>query len=59
LTDGNLSTHAAHLERAGYVRIQKAFKGKKPLTTIILTPKGRRAMERYVNLLQSILNRAT
>lgn len=59
LTDGNLSTHAAHLERAGYVKIQKAFKGKKPRTTIILTPKGRRAMERYVNLLQSILNRAT
>ena len=32
LTDGNLSTHLASLERAGYVEITKAFRGKKPLT---------------------------
>jgi len=57
LTDGNLSTHAAALERAGYVEILKAFKGKKPSTTIRMTAKGRAALERYVNLLQSILNK--
>ena len=55
LTDGNLSTHAAHLERTGYVKIKKTFKGKKPLTTIVMTARGRKAMEKYVETLTSIL----
>jgi len=55
LTDGNLSVHASALEQAGYVRIEKAFQGKKPLTTLSMTAAGRAALERYVNLLQSIL----
>ncbi len=58
LTDGNLSTHLAALERAGYVKTTKQFRGRKPLTTIAQTAKGRRALQRYVNLLQGILERA-
>lgn len=57
LTDGNLSTHLAALERAGYVEIAKGFRGKKPLTTITISAKGRKAMENYVNLLQQILKK--
>ena len=59
LTDGNLSTHAAALERAGYIRITKTFRGRKPLTRLAMTAKGRKAMQRYVNLLQGILDKAT
>ena len=55
LTDGNLSVHLSALERAGYVRIDKAFRAKKPVTTVSMTAKGRTALERYVNLLQSML----
>jgi DNA-binding MarR family transcriptional regulator len=58
LTDGNLSTHAAALERAGYVAILKSFEGKKPRTTIRMTPKGREALEKYIRLLQGILDKA-
>jgi DNA-binding MarR family transcriptional regulator len=58
LTDGNLSVHLSALEKAGYVRIDKAFQAKKPLTTVSMTAKGRKAMERYVNLLQNILHRS-
>lgn len=58
LTDGNLATHLGSLERAGYVSVTKAFKGKKPQTTLAMTPKGRSALERYVSLLQSILDKA-
>lgn len=58
LTDGNLSAHAAALQQAGYVKITKAFKGKKPQTTITITAKGRKALTNYVNLLQGILPRA-
>ena len=58
LTDGNLSTHAAALERAGYVGITKSFRGKKPLTTLAMTTRGRKALSRYVDLLQGILKKA-
>jgi DNA-binding MarR family transcriptional regulator len=58
LTDGNLSTHLAALERAKYVEITKSFKGKKPRTTVAQTAKGRKALKNYVNLLQGILDQA-
>ena len=58
LTDGNLSTHAASLERASYVRIIKDFKGRKPRTTLAITAKGRKALRRYAESLQAILDRA-
>jgi len=58
LTDGNLSVHLSALERAGYVRIDKAFQAKKPVTTASMTAKGRKALERYINLLQSILRKS-
>lgn len=47
LTQGNLSSHLAKLEEAGYVAIKKTFKGKYPLTICRLTDKGRRAFEVY------------
>jgi len=56
LTDGNLSTHAGALEKAGYVRIAKDFVGRKPRTTLSISAKGRKALTNYVNLLQGILN---
>ena len=58
LTDGNLSTHAAALERARYVKITKRFVGRKPLTTLVITAKGRKALANYVNLLHGILAKA-
>jgi DNA-binding transcriptional ArsR family regulator len=54
-TDGNLSTHLAKLEEAGYVRIKKSFQGKKPLTTCRLTERGRTALSRYVEALEDYL----
>lgn len=58
LTDGNLSTHASALEKAGFVQIVKSFRGKKPLTRLSMTAKGRKAMENYVGLLRRILEKA-
>ena len=58
LTDGNLSTHLAALERAGYVKFTMAFRGKWPPTTVAQTARGERAMTNYVNLLQEILDKA-
>jgi DNA-binding HxlR family transcriptional regulator len=52
-TDGNLSTHLAKLEEAGYIRVKKSFEGKKPLTTCSLAEKGRAAFSKYVKALES------
>jgi DNA-binding transcriptional ArsR family regulator len=47
LTRGNLSSHLARLEEAGYVKIEKTFRGKIPLTVCSLTNAGRTAFETY------------
>lgn len=47
LTKGNLSTHLRRLEEAGYIEIQKTFRGKYPLTLCRLTERGRAAFEQY------------
>ena len=47
LTKGNLSAHLTKLEEAGYVAIEKTYKGKIPLTICRLTDEGRKAFQRY------------
>jgi DNA-binding MarR family transcriptional regulator len=56
LTWGNLSTHLSKLEEAGYVVLEKGYKGKKPNTTISLTEVGREAFKTYKNGMQAVLN---
>ena len=55
LTKGNLSSHIAKLEEAGYLQVQKTFKGKTPLTILRLTPAGRAAFEVYKKSLGQLL----
>lgn len=57
-TDGNLSTHLSKLESAGYVRLEKRFQDKKPLTLVHLTRQGRAAWIAYLNRLQALLDAA-
>jgi DNA-binding MarR family transcriptional regulator len=57
LSDGNLSTHVAKLEEAGYVRTKKSFAGKKPQTAVVLTESGRRAYAAYLDQLKHLLQR--
>ncbi len=47
LTKGNLSAHLARLETAGYVRLEKGFRGKVPQTVCRLTDTGRAAFREY------------
>lgn len=57
LTWGNLGSHLAKLEDAGYARITKGFKGKQPETTISLTTLGRTALVEYRQRLMATLDR--
>jgi DNA-binding transcriptional ArsR family regulator len=56
LTWGNLSTHLTKLEEAGYVTIDKEFRGKKPHSTIRLTRQGRARFREYKKSLQQVLD---
>ncbi len=53
-TQGNLSSHLKKLDEAGYVFINKMFKGNYPLTICSLTAQGRKALEKYVRTLRSV-----
>ena len=56
LSWGNLSTHLSKLEEAGYVELQKGFRGKKPYTMARLTDDGRAAFRTYKAQLQAVLS---
>jgi DNA-binding MarR family transcriptional regulator len=55
ITDGNLSVHARKLEDAGYVRCTKSFVGRQPRTEFKLTTAGRRALENYLEQMESVI----
>ncbi|HET9054314.1 MAG TPA: transcriptional regulator [Cyclobacteriaceae bacterium] len=54
-TAGNLSVQLDKLSQAGYVSVEKSFKGKKPVTTCKVTLKGVQAFENYVTALKEYL----
>ncbi len=54
-TAGNLSVQIDKLEKAKYISVIKSFKGKRPLTTCKIEPKGIEAFETYVNHLKQYI----
>ena len=54
-TDGNLSVHARKLEDAGYVTCTKSFDGRVPKTEYKLSASGRRALESYLNHMETLI----
>lgn len=57
LSQGNLSSHLARLEAAGYVTVEKTFVGKTPRTVLELTERGREALRAYRDRLMDALSR--
>ncbi|MBR5436714.1 MAG: transcriptional regulator [Prevotella sp.] len=54
-TAGNLSVQIEKLSTAGYIEVEKTFKGKKPCTICRVTPTGLKAFENYVKTLKNYL----
>ena len=54
-TDGNLSVHARKLEEAHYIACTKSFEGRMPRTEYRLTASGRRALERYLDHMEALI----
>jgi DNA-binding MarR family transcriptional regulator len=56
MTWGNLSAHMSKLEEAGYLEVEKSFKGKRPNTMLRLTPHGRAAFQAYRQKMKQVLD---
>jgi DNA-binding MarR family transcriptional regulator len=56
-TAGNLSVQLDKLSTAGYITIEKSFRGKKPLTTCRISRKGIKAFEDYVEALKQYIDK--
>ncbi len=57
LSDGNLSRHLQTLEKAGYVRIEKGYEGRRPRTWVRITKSGRRALADELIVLKQLVGR--
>ncbi len=55
-TAGNLSVQIDKLSAAGYITVEKGFKGKMPCTTCRITESGAEAFRKYVEALKSYIS---
>lgn len=55
-SSGNISVQIEKLQEANYIKIEKSFKGKYPLTKCSITKKGIKAFDEYVNALKQYIN---
>lgn len=55
-TAGNLSVQIDRLSAAGYITVEKGFKGKMPCTTCKITPEGIEAFRNYVTALKEYIS---
>ena len=54
-TSGNLSVQIDKLAEAGYIAVEKGFRGKMPRTVCRITHSGREAFAQYVETLKEYL----
>jgi DNA-binding PadR family transcriptional regulator len=58
VTDGNLASHLAVLEKHRYVKVRKEFVRRKPQTTYQLTELGRKAFTDHIDALERLIRSA-
>ncbi|MCX8029348.1 MAG: transcriptional regulator [Brevinematales bacterium] len=55
LSSGNLSVQIRNLEEVGYINVKKFFDNSKPKTEIVITDRGKRALENYLDNVERIV----
>lgn len=55
LSKGNLSSHLSKLEAAGYIEQTKSFRGKVPVTTVVITKQGLKSLKQYRTRMTALL----
>lgn len=58
VADGAMGVHLRKLEEAGYVACRREFVGRRPKSTYSITASGRRALRRYLETMQQIIDLA-
>lgn len=56
LTDGNLASHIAGLEKLEFIKVRKRFIGKKTNTSYKVTAKGKKAFQDHISGLEALIN---
>ncbi len=56
VTDGSLGIHLQKLEEIDYIRSKKTFVKRRPKTTYRLTIRGKRALTKYLESMQKLLD---
>jgi DNA-binding MarR family transcriptional regulator len=54
VTNGNLGGHLSTLQKVGFVRLEKGYKGKVPQTLVSLTELGRHALDKHWERLEAL-----
>lgn len=55
LTDGNLASHLAALEKSEYIQVTKSFIGKKPNTSYSASKQGKKAFKEHLDALEALI----
>lgn len=56
VTDGSLGVHLLKLETINYITSKKEFIGRRPRTTYRLTPTGKKALRKYLDCMQQVID---
>ncbi|NBU33070.1 transcriptional regulator [bacterium] len=59
ISDSLLSRYTSTLEEAGYIKVRKAFVGRRPKTWLAITVAGRKAFDSHVEMLRQIVSQDT
>lgn len=55
VTDGNLASHLRNLESQEYIRVDKTFVGRKPMTNYSATEEGKKAFKAHLEFLENLI----
>ena len=56
VTDGNLASHLKAIEKEGVIEVRKQFVGRKPNTSYVVTPLGKKLFQEHINALERVIN---
>jgi len=58
VTDGNLASHLANLEKKDMIKVEKEFVGRKPKTTYRATELGQMKFKSHLTALEKLINKS-
>lgn len=59
ITDGNLASHIAALEKIEYIQVKKQFIGKKPNTSYAVTKLGKKEFSNHIDALEKLIKKSS